>query len=429
MIGVATLIVVCTAYANASFAVGHEEDLRYFPPFKAFVNANMNRHLGAEHLNVARSLAAGEGFANPFHESTGPTAWVAPVLPFVLAGLLTVCNGRLDAVMTVIVVFQALVLAASGLLVLALVRQTAGRLATALAGVVFAVALLCDFHLFFQFTHDCWLTLLALNLLVVGLCWARPLDHLANAAVWGVLGGASSLINPIVGLVWAAMTTCLAYRQNAWSALAMAAALAGAMALPWTIRNYEVFGRLMPIKSNLAYELYQSQCLQPDGLIQLRTFSSHPYARPGWERTEYRERGEIAFLDHKREQYWQSVRDDPLDLVDRTALRLLGATVLYVPFNRETEPQGRPWTFLLSRILYPLPFAAFLVLITAGIAGRLLPAQWTIIGIYVCYLIPYIAIGFYDRYAVPLIAVKALLVIWALDLAFCMRRRAWSTAN
>ena len=57
---------------------------------------------------------------------------------------------------------------------------------------------------------------------------------------------------------------------------------------PWTIRNLIVFGRLIPVKSNAAYELYQSQCLQPDGLLQARAFSTHPYSYAGPERQEYK---------------------------------------------------------------------------------------------------------------------------------------------
>src|SRR3954454_25342760 len=35
-------------------------------------------NLGAEYFNVARALADGRGFSDPFGEPTGPTAWVSP---------------------------------------------------------------------------------------------------------------------------------------------------------------------------------------------------------------------------------------------------------------------------------------------------------------------------------------------------------------
>ena len=37
--------------------------------------------------NIAYSLAMGKGFSSPFGRDTGPTAWVAPVYPLLIAGI------------------------------------------------------------------------------------------------------------------------------------------------------------------------------------------------------------------------------------------------------------------------------------------------------------------------------------------------------
>jgi hypothetical protein len=195
---------------------------------------------------------------------------------------------------------------------------------------------------------------------------------------------------------------------------------------PWTVRNYLVFGRLIPVKSNLAYELYQSQCLQPDGLLQTLTFQSHPNNRASREGREFTAFGEMAYLDRKREQFARAVRADPLDYLDRVACRFLGATVWYVPVNRPQEAR-HPWGLWLGRLTHPLPLLGLLVL--AGTAGwqRLYPAQWMVLGIYVVYLLPYIGASYYDRYAAPLLGVKVLLVLWAADRLLSLwagRRRA-----
>src|SRR5258708_10553705 len=42
---------------------------------------------GWEAGRIASSLAAGRGFCDPFQGATGPTAWVAPLYPVVLAGI------------------------------------------------------------------------------------------------------------------------------------------------------------------------------------------------------------------------------------------------------------------------------------------------------------------------------------------------------
>ena len=107
-----------------SCRLGH----RYFPPFKPFVNGNHSDHLGAEYLCIAQSLVAGEGFASPFKERTGPTAWMPPVLAYLEAGLLWLCDGSRDAVMAVVVVLQVYTVVGTGLLVLALIVVAFGPL-------------------------------------------------------------------------------------------------------------------------------------------------------------------------------------------------------------------------------------------------------------------------------------------------------------
>ena len=43
--------------------------------------------LGGEAGRIARSIVQGEGFSNPLFGKTGPTAWLAPVFPYLLAGI------------------------------------------------------------------------------------------------------------------------------------------------------------------------------------------------------------------------------------------------------------------------------------------------------------------------------------------------------
>src|SRR5262249_27024206 len=156
-----------------------------------------------------------------------------------------------------------------------------------------------------------WLMLLAVDLLIAGFCWLGPLGRWQTAAGWGLFGGVCALTSPIVGAVWGALSVAVGLRERAWSRLAVARLVAGLAVMPWAVRNRMVLGRVITLKSNLAYELYQSQCLQPDGLIQGTTFISHPYGAATRERKEYDALGEAGFLDRKRLQFWQAVRADP----------------------------------------------------------------------------------------------------------------------
>src|SRR5207253_776456 len=85
----------------------------------------------------------------------------------------------------------------------------------------------------------------------------------------------------------------------------------------------------------------------------------------------------------------------------------------YVPFDaKEAE---WPWILWPNRLVHPLPFLALLFLLITAWRQPLHGAQWIVIGIYVLYLTPYIVISYYERYAMPLIGVKVLLVVLACE--------------
>jgi hypothetical protein len=410
---IAVTVLVCAAYANLSLVVTNKADLRFFPPFRANDDANRNFELGGENYEIARSLVAGRGFASPFKEPSGPTAWMPPVLPFVEAGLVWACDGNRDAVMAVAIVLQLIALIVTGFFLLALTRQTAQRVGPAAVAALFLLALVSHFMWWFQRTHDSWLVLLTLDGLIAGACWWRPLARWRTAAGWGLLGGLSALVSPVVGFTWAALSVAVAGHCRAWRRLAGAALVAGLTLTPWAVRNGLVFGRLIPVKSNLAYELYQSQCLQPDGLLQQTTQRSHPYQTNGRERQEYKALGEVAFMDRKRQEFGEAVRADPLNFAARVGDRFLGATLWYVPFDRAEEAR-RPAVLWARRLIHPLPFLAVVLLLAPGRPGFSWPRAVGIV-VYGSYLLPYVVASYYERYAVPLLAVKVLLVVWGAD--------------
>src|SRR5436190_7529698 len=251
-------VYACAIYVNLSLAVRNSADYRFFPPFRRHENANQNHTLAMENFNIARSLSTGQGFAHPFNGPTGPTAWMPPILPGIEAGLLWVSGGNREAVMAVVVFLQLNVLIGTGLLVLRQAGQTTRRVGTGLAVAAFVGGMLIHFDYCFQTTQDCWLVLLAVDLLMAGFCWWRPLHSWRRAAGWGLLGGVCALINPIAGFAWGALSFLMvvgpASRPGpgaeaplgsrglpALARLGVAVLVAGLTLTPWTVRNYLVF--------------------------------------------------------------------------------------------------------------------------------------------------------------------------------------------
>lgn len=373
----------------------------------------LHANLNGENFRIGRALSEGDGFANPTGDRTGPTAWCAPVYPSLFAGLLWLGEGEQRFIHRVIAVLQVGTLIGTVALVLTITRQTSRRLGAGTAAALLVAGLAFHAWYWFELATDCWLVLLVLDLLVAGISWGHPFTSVRRAAAWGILGGLSALVNPSAGLAWAGLSLFDA-RGRPWQRSVTALAAALLILMPWTVRNYLVFGRWIPIKSNLAYELYQTQCLQDSGLFQARTARMHPSSPGSRERLEYRALGEVAYLDRKREQFLDSVKGDPLDFFDRVAERFFGATLRYAPFDAAAE-ERRPGALWARRLIHPLPFIALVVLLVGGLFEPLGRAKWAVIGIYGLYLLPYVAASYYERYTVPLLAVKVLLVTWAAD--------------
>lgn len=439
---IVAVVLGCSLYANLSWLVTRPATYRFFPPFERNVNHNDNGHLGAEYYNIAGALFKGRGFADPFQTATGPTAWMPPLLSWLLAALRWAADDDKDIVVALYILLQDLTLIGAGWLVVALAQYTTGGVW--LATLVYVVSLLLNFRLCFQFTHDCWIILAALSLLVAGLVWTRPFASTWKwAAAWGVFGGLCALTSPVTGFTWAVLALATGLRGGGRGRLAVAVSLAVLTITPWVIRNYLIFGRLIPVKSNLAFELYQSHVLRSDGILGGGIFGSHPYVSNNKERRRYAELGEMAYLDEKMQLFRTAIEADPAGFFRRVGNRFLAATVLYTPFDR-TVVRRHPWVFRVSRWMYPLPFACLILVSLAGAwrgAYAIRPAltaepaalaratnragesiavtHWIVIGTHLAYLLPYVVVSFYDRYKLPLLSVDALLIVWGID---CVKR-------
>lgn len=404
-----TLVAGAMGYAHLPLVFDAPECHEYFPPFERYHNRLRTQYLGAEYFNIAKAIRDGRGFADPFDVGSGPTAWMPPVLPALLAGLLWACGDEPETVRYAVVTVQALALCVTGWLLLAAAGRGFARPRRWLAAVLWLALLADQFFLAFQATHDHWLVMLALDALLLGFA-AGPGGRWAVAR-WGLLGGLAVHVAPALGPVWAGLAVLRwPGRWRVWAAAAGVAVLAS---LPWAVRNYTVFGHLVPVKSNAAYELYQSQCRTPDGLVRnWKGFDTHPY-NPGPDQDRYAAVGEPAFLAEKRAAFAAAVRADPGDFAVRAWNRLMSATVVVVPMDKKEEEAPLGWVNGFGMALHPLPLAAAAVLLVSRrpLSRYERAALWVWAG----WLLPYVLVSYYDRYGFPLLGVKAFLCVAAAD--------------
>jgi len=73
-----------------------------------------------------RHIVRGQGFSSPFHQDTGPTAWVAPVYPYLVALVFRLFGIYSVASAIVLLGIQCIIAASTGITIHALGRRTFG---------------------------------------------------------------------------------------------------------------------------------------------------------------------------------------------------------------------------------------------------------------------------------------------------------------
>lgn len=414
------------------------------PTLQAWLLPTFNDHLGAEYDSIARAIRGGRGFADPFNVESGPTAWMPPALPYFLATLYWLTDDHRTSVIELVLGLKALTLLSSAWILFSESRRLGVVWA---AYTLFPFALAANFFQLFQVTHDEWWLLLLANVMWFGAIrlWASPPSKptdanwpqtgatatsdqsvppaneprksgwLPHGILWGALGGLIALSSPVLGATWAGLTVLFSFRvpigpARGWYFTAVAAMVSILAVTPWTIRNRVEFSHWLPIKSNGAFEIWQSLCLDDDGLIDDVVTSRHPFPSQGPARLQYLRMGEIRFVESKWPEIFAVLRDNPMQVIDRIARRAVAALLAYYPYSASYE--RLKWPMLFKRIVHPLPFlAALALLVLPSETSSRRPIQITF-AIYALTLAPYIIVSYYDRYAAPLFTIKCLLVLY-----------------
>ena len=214
---------------------------------------------GYETYSIAKALVAGEGFSFPssrpwplepignggFH----PTAWADPIYTFLLAGLIWFFGGyhQLAAAAFNIVLLLA---------VFGLTYCLGERLISPPAGVMGVLALSLMQSFIWSGSLMTNTMLAATFILLAALMLVKFLDgpNHRRAAALGLVLGLTALVCPSAQFfipITAAMVAAWGWRKRRAAAsqailLFVAAALT---VLPWTIRNYLVFGEFVPIRT------------------------------------------------------------------------------------------------------------------------------------------------------------------------------------
>jgi hypothetical protein len=274
-----------------------------------------NLPFGYETGRIARSIAEGKGFSSPLSIETGPTAWLTPAFPYLLAGVFKLFGVYSYRSLMAIVTLDAIFSALTCIPVFYIAKRLAGTVVGACAAwywAIFPNAILISF----EWIWDTSLSALAAALILWATLAIADSKRLKNWIGYGLLWGAGLMVNAAIFaltpflFVWIALRVRGKNIGQMWLKLpAVALIFMGLVCVPWTVRNYVVFHHVIPFRSNFGLELWLGN---NDRVPDTWAGDLHPndYAP---EREKYARLGEIEYMRQKQSEAIQFMESHPRD--------------------------------------------------------------------------------------------------------------------
>jgi hypothetical protein len=264
--------------------------------------------MGYEAGKIASSIVQGHGFSSPLFAETGPTAWMTPVYPYLVAVVFKIFGTYTKLSAIVLLSLNALMSALVCLTVFLTARISFGERAGKWAGWAWAF---CPYGIYFPVERiwETWLSTLLLSLLFLITLDLENEDKFWKWARFGLLWGLCALTSSAMLSVLLFLAAWVIYRRHRrgkrWFALNVVAAVAFiAIVSPWFIRNYEVFHRFVPFRDNIGIVLRMG--------TKGKTDYWGPYDLGPWHSTkewnEYQQLGELAYMDKKKQESIEFIR-------------------------------------------------------------------------------------------------------------------------
>jgi len=276
-------------------------------PHEVLAQVPFNQEAG----NIALALSQGHGFSNLFRQATGPTAWLPPVYPFVLSLIFRIFGAFTFASFIAAALLNCAFSAAATPPLYDLARRVSGRGVAVASGwiwVLLPAGILMP-------TEWIWDTSLSV-LLAVTVVWAT-VRHAESVQLrhwlrYGVLWALALLTNPSLGIILPFLFVWLMLRVRShpsfsWRAPVFSLLLLVACCLPWTLRNFAQFHRVIPVRSSFAFELWMgnNDVFDPHAVGGKQRITRFEETR------HYAQLGEAAYLAEKRELGTSFIRQKP----------------------------------------------------------------------------------------------------------------------
>src|SRR5580698_6390463 len=272
-----------------------------------------------EPSHIAWSIVSGSGYSSPWANTLAmPTAQQPPVYPYFLAGIFGLAGAYTNLSLWIAVGLNAVISSLTAVVILQIGKRIFGTPTGVLAAWIWSCWIyeaVVSIRL--------WESSLSALLLAVGLCLLPELAASVRPKFWlifGALAGVAALTNTtllsVFPLFWLWLWfSCRRRGLSCGRWLTASVVVCVLVMLPWTIRNYIVFHRLMPIRDNFGLELW----------IGNHEWVTHVFDRdfPILDPSEYNRLGEIGFMESKRNIALQFIGQHPAEFLRFSGRRIL----------------------------------------------------------------------------------------------------------
>ncbi len=274
-----------------------------------FKTSDDNFSFGWEMGRIGRSLAEGQGFSNPFHQTTGPTAWEPPLYPFLIAGVFRVFGIYSHASALVLLTINSILSALTCIPIFLIARRCFSEKVAVWTSWTWALLP----SVIYWCTRWVWETSLATLLLTVIFWLSLGMEEKGGLKPWlefGLLWGMAALTNPALLSFLPISGLWIGYRRaqrgkGSLAGVALASVVFLLCIAPWMVRNYRTFGRLIFIRSNFGAELRLGNGPGANGTWM-------DYLHPSknvFQMRLYRQMGETAYVAERKREAIAYIRE------------------------------------------------------------------------------------------------------------------------
>ena len=281
-----------------------------------FPTAGDHWGFGWETGRIARSIAIGHGFASPFQpRETGPTSFLPPLYPYLVAGVFRVFGVYSNASGLVLLLINSIAGAITAGLIYFIAIEFAGDLrVAALSGWIWTL-----FPLTIWPVRWVWETSISTALLTLIVLVTLRRRNMRSFAPWVILGGLwgiAALANmSLVSVLPFSLVWLIDKERNQgwlpWKHALLTTVIVFAVCLPWTVRNALTFHRFIFVRGGAAVTFRDGNGPEGNGAWIGRKDPSNNTE----ELASYVQLGEAGYTDLMRAQGRDFVRQHPVEYV------------------------------------------------------------------------------------------------------------------